>query len=173
MSTGTGDVLAQVQQIVDFFEGGLSDQPCDRGGLTKYGVTFEAYRRVRPCATPEDVKALTKEDAVEFLAEEYVLKPGISRIVNDAVRFAVIDYAINSGSVTAVRALQKAAGVTADGVFGRDTEDAVNRFEAVSLLRLVVSARLRHLGRLITKDPRQAAFAAGWLNRVATILEAA
>lgn len=173
MSTGTGDVLAQVQQIVDFFEGGLSDHPEDRGGLTHYGVTVEAYRRVHPLATSEDLKALTKEAAVEFLTEEYALKPGLSRIQNDAVRFATIDYAINSGPVTAIRALQRAVGAATDGVFGPDTEAAVNVFDAVSLLRLIVSARLRHLGRLITNDPRQSAFAAGWLNRVATILEAA
>lgn len=173
MSTGTGDVLAQVGHIVDFFEGGIAEDPNDRGRLTKFGVTFEAWRKEHPLATPNDIKALTREQAVEFLTEEYALKPGISRIVNDAVRFAVIDYAINSGPVAAIRALQKAVGVTADGIFGHDTEEAANKFDAVCLLRLVVAARIRHLGRIITKDPRQSTFAAGWLSRVATILEAA
>lgn len=173
MSTGTGDVLAQVGQIVDFFEGGLSDQANDRGGLTKYGVTLAALRSVSPTATADTLKALTRDAAIELLTEEYALKPGISRITNDAVRFAAIDYAINSSPVTAIRALQKSVGVVADGIFGTDTEAAVNRFDAVSLLRLLTAARLRHLGRLITKDPRQSVFASGWLNRVATILEAA
>lgn len=170
---GTGDVRAQVASIVDFFEGGLSDHPADRGGLTKYGVTLETLRRVRPAATDVDLRALTKDDAIDLLTEEYALKPGLGRIADDAVRFAVIDYAINSGPVTAIRAVQRAAGVVADGIFGPDTEAAVNRFDVRMLLRLLVAQRLRHLGRIITRDPRQSAFASGWMNRVASILEAA
>lgn len=173
MTTGTGDIRGQVEQIVDFFEGGLADQPNDRGGLTKYGITFDTFKRLRPLATADDLKNLDKDDAIDLLTEEYALKPGFGKIQNDAVRFALIDFAINSGPVTAIRALQKAVGVTVDGVIGRDTLDTINHFEVVSLLRLVVSQRLRYLGRLITNDPRQSAFAAGWLNRVATILEAA
>jgi hypothetical protein len=35
------------------------------------------------------------------------------------------------------------------------------------LHRRVLAARLRFLGRLITQDRRQAAFAAGWMTRMA------
>ena len=173
MRAGTGDVHAQVAQVVDFFEGGLSDHPADRRGLTKYGVTVETLMRIRPLATHEDLRQLTKDEAIDVLTEEYALKPGFVQIQNDAVRFAVIDYAIHSGASAAVRALQRAVGVAVDGIFGPDTAEAVNTFDVVSLLRLITAQRLRHLGRLLTNDPRQSAFAAGWLNRVATILEAA
>lgn len=173
MSSGTGDLRAQVQQVVDFFEGGLSDHPADKGGLTKYGVTFSALQRARPLATPEDVKALTKDEAIDILTQHYVIDPGLARIFNDALRFAVIDYAIYSGPATAIRALQRIVGMEADGILGDATATAVNAFDSVSLMRLFVAQRLRHLGRIITNDPRQHAFAAGWINRVATVLEAA
>lgn len=173
MTAGTGNVRAQVEQIVDFFEGGLSDHPSDRGGLTKYGVTLETFRRIRPLATEADLRALSKDDAVDILTEEYALKPGYAKIDDDAVRFAVIDYAVHSGPPAATRALQKAVAIESDGIFGPQTEYAVNRFDTRVLLRLLIATRLRHLGRIITRDSRQSAFAAGWLNRVATILEAA
>jgi len=35
----------------------------------------------------------------------------------------------------------------------------------------VLGQRLRHLGRLITHDPKQSAFAAGWMNRMAEFVE--
>ena len=35
----------------------------------------------------------------------------------------------------------------------------------------VLGQRLRHLGRLITNDPKQSAFAAGWMNRMAEFVE--
>lgn len=34
-----------------------------------------------------------------------------------------------------------------------------------------IGQRLRHLGRLITNDPKQSAFAAGWMNRMAEFVE--
>lgn len=170
---GTGNIRAQVSAIVDFFEGGLSNHPADRGHLTKYGVTLETFQRIRPDASATDLKALTKEDAIDILTEEYALKPGFARIEDDAVRFAAIDYAIHSGPVASIRALQRAVAIESDGIFGPATEYAVNKFDVRVLLRLFVAARIRHLGRIITNDARQAAFAAGWLARVATILEAA
>jgi lysozyme family protein len=166
-------VRHQVAVIIRDYEGGLSDHASDRGGLTNYGITLQTLQDERPGSTREDLIRLTREDAIDLMTERYALKPGYARITDPRLRFAVIDYAIHSGPRRATCALQKVAGVTVDGIFGRDTESAVNYADTRTLLLKFLGQRLRFLGRLVTNDPRQAAFAAGWLNRVATQIEAA
>jgi lysozyme family protein len=166
-------VRDQVAWIVVAYEGGDSDHPSDRGGLTRFGLTLTTFLEERPKGTLEEFLALTREDVIDLLTEKHALRPGYFRIQDDALRLAVIDYAIHSGPRRATTALQKAAGVHVDGLFGRHTEEAVNRLDASMLRRRVLGHRLRHLGRLITNDRSQAVFAAGWMNRLASQIEAA
>jgi lysozyme family protein len=163
----------QVAVIVREYEGGLSDHAADRGGLTNWGVTLQTLQDERPGSTRADLIALTLDDAIDLMTERYALKPGFARILDPTLRFAVIDYAINSGSRRATQDLQRALKIAADGIFGRDTEDAVNHADPRVTLRRLLANRVRFLGRVITNNPTQAAFAAGWMHRVATQIEAA
>lgn len=78
---------------------------------------------------------------------------------------------MHSGPKRAVQWLQAALGVTADGVIGPKTREALAAADQGVLYGKVLGQRLRHLGRLITNDPRQSAFAAGWMNRMAEFVE--
>jgi lysozyme family protein len=82
-----------------------------------------------------------------------------------------------------VRWLQEAAGVVAaDGVIGPKTLEAVNDARKGRRRRplegrrrrplqaVILAKRLVFLGELITRDPRQAVFAKGWMARVAEFL---
>ena len=60
---------------------------------------------------------------------------------------------------------------TADGVIGPKTRAALAQADQGVLYGKVLGQRLRHLGRLITNDPKQSAFAAGWMNRIAEFVE--
>jgi len=61
--------------------------------------------------------------------------------------------------------------VTADGIIGPKTRAALAAADQSVLYSKVLGQRLRHLGRLITHDPKQSAFAAGWMNRMAEFVE--
>ena len=112
---------------VEIFEGGFSDDPDDKGGATKYGITkatLSAWRG-QPVTT-NAVRQLTRAEAEEIYFVRYwealrcdVMAPGIA--------FAVFDGAINQGGGFAPKALQRAAGVTADGIIGRRTLGAVKK----------------------------------------------
>lgn len=52
-------------------------------------------------------------------------------------------------------------------------EGAYARADDRLIYKRVLGARVRFLGRLITASPSQAAFAAGWMNRVSEFVEAA
>ena len=165
-------VRDQVNHMVGAYELGEDNHPNDRGGRTRHGLTFRLFLEERPNGTLEQFQALTRDEIVDILTEVFALRPGLWRITNEALRFVVIDFAIHSNPRRATTALQKAAGVTVDGIFGPDTEAAVNRLDAEVLRKRVLANRLRFLGRLITDDRSQAAFAAGWCARLASQIEA-
>jgi lysozyme family protein len=153
-------------------EGGYVDHAADKGGATKYGVTQATLAEWlgRPVTT-DDVKRLTEQEAREIYREEYITRPGFLGIESEAVRTLAVDCAVNHGVKRAVQLLQEAAHVFTDGVFGPNTRDAVNRMTAAVLYRRLCAARVRLYGQIITKNPSQSAFAAGWANRVADFIE--
>ena len=88
-----------------------------------------------------------------------------------ALLHLLVDAAVHSGPKRAVQWLQSALGVAADGVIGPKTRAALAAADQGVLYGKVLGQRLRHLGRLITNDPEQSAFAAGWMNRMAEFVE--
>jgi len=155
------------------FEGGESNKPTDRGGLTRYGLTFKTYLELVPKGTLDAFRALTRDEVIDLITEHFALGPGYFRIRDQWVMWLVIDFAINSGRGNATRALQRAIGVQDDGLFGRHTDGAVNSVDPARTFRHLVGERIEFLGRLITRDVNQGAPNAwGWMRRVSTILKA-
>ena len=155
-------------------EGGYVHHQADRGGPTKYGITAQTlgdWRRLGRPATAAEVQALTEAEARAIYRQQYITGPGFDAITYPPLLHLLADSAVHSGPKRAVQWLQTALGVTADGVIGPQTRAALAAADPGVLYGKVLGQRLRHLGRLITRDPKQAAFAAGWLNRLAEFVE--
>lgn len=158
-------------------EGGDSSDKNDRAAVagvtvhTRFGLTWKLFQELRPGATHEDFLALTRDDVIDLLTEWACLAPGFWRITDPELLEHVVDYAIHSHPRNACKALQWAARVTVDGTFGPQTEAAVNGAEADQVVLRLSAYRLRLWARLFQKDPRQRSFAAGWLYRIASLLE--
>jgi len=152
-------------------EGGYVDHPADRGGPTRYGITLATLADWRNRkVTDEDVKNISETEAREIYRQRYLIAPGLHKIQDEKVKALAVDCAVNHGPRNAVKMLQEAAHVFADGVLGPKTEYAVNRMDASALYRRLCAERAKFYGRLITKDPSQAVFAAGWMNRLAEFI---
>lgn len=155
-------------------EGGFVDHPLDKGGATKYGVTHETLESYRGHdVTVEDVKALTQNEARMIYRQKFILEPGLFVIKNDTLRALLVDMAVNHGPRNAVKLLQRALGVSDDGMVGEKTVAALGAMDAPSAYRKACAARVRFYGRIITNDPKQAVFAADWMDRVADFVELA
>jgi len=143
-----------------------TNDPIDRGGPTKFGITLAtlSFYRGRSC-TAEDVQALTEAEARRIYRDVYVVRPKFDQIKDDALRALVVDWGVNSGPGTAAKALQRAAGVTADGAIGPKTLAAVNAADPRKLHDSVLSQRESFYRRLASEDPSQQRFLSGWLNR--------
>lgn len=153
-------------------EGGYVNHPADRGGPTNYGITqktLSAWRK-RPVSAQE-VKDLTEPEAREIYASMFIAEPKLDLVQDRELRELLIDCGVNHGPARAVRWLQIAVGANADGAIGPKTLAALSESRASDVYRAVVATRAVFYGRLIESDRSQAAFAAGWMKRLAEFIE--
>ncbi len=125
--------VRQIAKGIVAREGGFVDDPDDPGGATKYGVTIHTMRRLGldldrdGSVTQQDVRMLSKAQAVDIFLEHYFEKPRL-QVLPKAVQASVFDMYVNAGA-QAVKILQNLLrqmeyDVTVDGVIGPQTAQA-------------------------------------------------
>jgi len=127
--------MQSVQQLAKDIvarEGGFVNDPDDPGGATNFGVTIHTLRRLRPGQRVgvEDVRALTREDAVAIYLDHYFNRPRIAELPQPLWP-TVFDMQVNAGA-NAVRLLQRllvdmGQDVAVDGAIGPQTIAAAHR----------------------------------------------
>jgi lysozyme family protein len=143
-------------------EGGYGDMPGDPGGATNMGITratLSAWRG-RP-VNKEDVLSLEGDEAAAIYKADYW-----SAISGDdlpaGLDLALFDDAVNSGPRQAVRDLQRALDISADGLIGPITLAAVEAAPPAALVAKLCAARKARLSAL----PQFSRFGRGWTRRV-------
>jgi lysozyme family protein len=129
------------------WEGGYVNDPNDPGGETKFGISKRAYPAL-------DIANLRLDEAEDIYRRDYwdrirgdELSPGLA--------LAMFDCAVNQGLGTAVKLLQRALGVAADGIIGpvtlaavrRDPEKAFVEFMAERMQRYAVTGGVKSFSR--------------------------
>lgn len=140
-------------------EGGYVNDPHDKGGETKYGISKTAYPN-------EDIENLTLDRAKYLYKRDYWDRCKCDNLP-DALSVAVFDFAVNSGVNRAIKYLQLCLGVKADGQVGNATKGAANRLPIRKVLTDYMDRRLMFLMGL--KDFRH--FGKGWSARVTRVRE--
>ena len=139
-------------------EGGYVNDPRDPGGETNWGISKRSYPQL-------DVAALTREDAKAIYHRDFWQRGQMGQL-DDAVAFQVFDAAVNHGIETAVRMLQRAAGVADDGHVGPITLAAVRAIGVDRMLMCFVAERIDFWTRLQAWP----SFGRGWARRSAANL---
>ena len=148
-------------------EGGYVDNEADRGGCTNWGITRATLTRWRGReATCEEVKALSRDEAKRIYWYLYIQEPGFDAIGDHVLKELAVDSGVQHGTERATKWLQRAAGTTADGVFGPQTEQAVREASPGQLFIDVLARRNQFYYNLIAGDHSQAVFAGGWGARI-------
>ncbi|MEN9613258.1 MAG: hypothetical protein RLZZ628_4072 [Bacteroidota bacterium] len=106
-----------------------------------------------------NIKTMTYEQAMPLIRNDYFYKYNIDK-VNCEIRFMVLDAAINQGQPTAIRMLQKCAGVRVDGVCGPKTQSASMNVT----MEQYKAARLAQYKD--TTEERKQLYLDGWINRL-------
>ena len=141
-------------ELILEYEGELSNNPHDPGGLTKYGISQRAYPDLDIIdLTVEDAKAIYKRDYWDTIYGD-LLPEGISTLVFDS--------AVNQGPLRAIMLMQKALGVEADGIIGPRTLAAASRVNLRDFSVKFGAERAFHYGKL----PTFPVFGRGWMRRL-------
>ncbi|MBP8013244.1 MAG: secretion activator protein [Acinetobacter sp.] len=152
-------------------EGGYSTDKRDAGNWTggkvgvgtlkgtKFGLAANTYPSL-------DIKNITLAQAKEIYKKDWWDKLG-GHGLHSAITFQLWDFAINAGKSRAIKELQQVAGVTADGIIGPKTIEAVNGLDLNDVLLSLTAERLKFYTSLGTWST----YGKGWTNRVADNLK--
>lgn len=163
---------ARCEPLEEAFEGGATytNNPKDRGGPTKFGITLVALSewRGRPC-TADDVKALQQPEVRAIYRGKYwdavkgdQLPAGVDLIVFDA--------AVNTGRGRAAEQLQTALRLNhVDRIIGSVTLLAVASADPVALVEAIRVQR-QAFYRSLDGFPT---FGRGWLRRLSSVAHTA
>ena len=147
--------------IVDVLEheGGFVDDPDDKGGMTKYGISKRSYPDV-------DIENLTKAEAVQIYYEDY-WKPSKADNLHGDIQNTYFDMVVNMGQGNAVKVLQRAINslggskIDVDGVIGPQTISHAHKLNKKRLQ----AYRCLYYSNLVLRDPTQKKFYYGWWKR--------
>ena len=126
---------------------------------TKFGLAANTYPNL-------DIKNLTLAQAKEIYKKDWWDKLGADGM-HSAIVFQLWDFAINAGKSRAIKELQQAVGVPADGIIGPQTLAAVNAHDLNDVILSLTAERLKFYTSLSTFKT----YGKGWTNRVADNLK--
>ncbi len=135
-------------------EGGYSED--DKvGGVTKWGISQRAYPDL-------DIGGLTVE-AAEIIYRRDFLAPLGAQLFEDGVAYQLLDFAVHSGPLTALKQLQEALGCEPDGWIGPVTRAALAARSESDLVMLLIAERLDYMASLKNWPVNSR----GWARRMA------
>jgi lysozyme family protein len=165
-------------------EGGFVNDPDDPGGATKYGVTIHTLRRLGldldgdGGVDEEDVKRITRAQAVDIYLEHYFKRPRIAELPS-VLHATVFDMYVNAGA-NAVKILQRVLNqvgerCAVDGGIGPETIGAAERAFAKAPDHIADAygvARRNYYFRIADQRPASRKYArtrdggkGGWIKR--------
>ena len=142
-------------------EGGYVNHPADPGGMTNLGITKRTYDEYHGTDIDEQgMRDLTRDDVDPIYKRNYWNRCRCGELPS-GVDWAVFDFAVNSGTGRAAKALQKAVGATEDGSIGPMTLIEVERVEPANIINRIAIYREQFYRSLSTFET----FGRGWLRR--------
>ncbi|HBV7902443.1 glycosyl hydrolase 108 family protein [Enterobacter asburiae] len=163
------------QHALDFVlakEGGYVNDPTDKGGETKFGISdkrdgiADGKTDVNGDGKPDTaIKDLTPEQAAQIYFRDY-WQAAYCTDWPDGISLFVFDSSVQHGVKAAIRQLQSAAGVTADGIVGPNTTRAVICADPEWLLNRCFLRRSRFYADIIKSNASQGKYLSGWFNRL-------
>lgn len=148
-------------------EGGYVNDPRDRGGETKYGISARSYPDI-------PIAEITPELAAAIYLRDYWKPLRCDDFASEPVAVAIFLFGVNAGVRTAAKAIQTALNgigrpMVTDGTVGPVTLNAADAVDGSKLLAAFNREAERHYRAIVERDSTQAAFLPGWLARLEAV----
>ena len=156
-------------KVILLQEGGskYTEDESDMGGATKFGISLNFYKNIKPLATKEDIKNLTEEEAKQIYRIHFWNRMNLDYLDNELLKLHIFSHGVNAGVATAVKMLQRILGVIVDGKLGKTTAMTTNKYRhQPELVQGYANARKVFYDTIVSKNPSQSKFIKGWYNRV-------
>ena len=151
-------------------EGGYANHPADRGGATNMGITtrvYDAFRTARTLPT-RSVRDIEFAEVAAIYEQQYWNEAKCNELPWP-IALAHFDASVNHGPRKACQLLQRALGVTDDGVLGvvsMTTLCAQFTADSAALATRMLTARAVFYGAIVARDATQEVFLRGWMLRL-------
>lgn len=148
-----------------------TNDPTDKGGLTKYGISKKAFPNV-------DIANLTLDKAKKIYQDNYWKTSNINLDSFDyKIALELFDIGVNQGIVTAAKKLQRALNLMnrnekdfpdlmLDGNAGQKTISAYKKVNKDVLLKVLNGFQFMTYVEITERDKTQEKFFNGWMIRV-------
>lgn len=182
--------MSDFDKAVEFVlnhEGGLSENPNDPGGITKFGISMRFLREVDANrlrrygifdpVTEETIRILTLDQAKFIYRGEFWEGNNFDQIHSQNLCSYAFDMAVAHGISQAIKLIQRGLWavyytrdyVRTDGIMGEQTLEHLNAL-GDSFLPVIVGIRGEFYRLIVALKPAQEDELDGWLNRCYSVL---
>jgi lysozyme family protein len=170
-------------------EKGFVDNPNDAGGATNFGVSLRFLKRLVDIdkdgyvdgdidrdgdVDVDDIKKLTLPDVYRIMKTYFwdELPITADESVPIKIRWKMFDIAINCSPIRAIKLLQQALGVDADGVWGIMSWKALKTTPEERILCALSQRLMKYYSQCVANKPTNLPFLVGWTDRAFTQFKA-
>lgn len=146
--------------------GRVTSNPRDNGGRTRFGVAERLHPDLTKTGffdTLDYTEALDVADSI--YKNQYADELQIESIKSQNVANALLSFGVNEGTIQTAKILQRAVGVSDDGIIGTRTIEVLNSWNESNVLNSMYYAEVKFYNSLVAHNPEQSTFLAGWVNR--------
>lgn len=164
--TKISDRFKRIIPVLLDHEGGFVDHPSDPGGATNMGITIKTLSSHlgRP-ATKEEVRALTKEQAMQIYHKRYWM-PWLDELETDALAGIVFNQGVLNGTTTVTLALQKVIRAIPTGTFDQASMKRLKAYGEVRAAFDLIQAMSDRYADIVKRKPSSIVFIKGWMRRL-------
>lgn len=164
-------------QYIQPNEGGYAYIPGDKGGETYAGIArnfhpgWPGWHFIDLQKRNGPIRHNTKFPDIQYLVDDFYHswwdERYFGQISSQEVANILFDFNVNSDRA-AIKTVQRLVNVTADGVMGQKTINAINSTNPATLYSQLKTERKAFYDRIVQRDPSQGKFYDGWMARLAT-----
>lgn len=181
------DFVSKMVEDILHQEGGFVDDPDDKGGPTKHGVSLRYARNIGldldgdGDTDKDDIMLVDERIARQLYLSDFYLAPRINTLPEPLQPFT-FDSAVNHGPARAIMFVQGAVNhwgftLQMDGRIGKKTRQALEDLQQITdftwpqLIRVMVSLRLLLYRNIVATDATQEKWLDGWKARAYSFLD--